>query len=442
MQLPDSFTSRTQEILQHEFPDFLRAMGGVVPTSVRVNNKISFVPSGEEVAWCDSGYYLAERPLFTADPYLHAGVYYVQEASSMFLQQVLEQFVSKKDVVLDLSAAPGGKSMLISQFLDSEGFLVSNDIVRSRANILAENLIKWGNSNIFVGNNTPKDFQRLPSFFDVLVVDAPCSGEGMFRKDAGAIAEWSEQNVRMCSIRQKDILRDVWHTLKTDGILIYSTCTFNREENEENVKWIEETLGAECLTINTKNFPEIAVTDKGLRFYPHKTKGEGFFISALRKTAQSPTPKRKPKNKPNIKIDSAVLSLRNQLKEPGRWEIVSENSIVSAVDKIHTEKVELLRNHLKTMHFGITLAEQKGKDFIPDISLALSKYLNEAVIRTVEVEIDIAIKYLQKEAIILPNIEKGYILLKYQSVPIGWVKNVGNRCNNLYPNEWRIRIRL
>lgn len=442
MYLPEPFLNRTKEILKDEFSDFMTALDSPSPVSVRVNNKKAIIPSDKKVTWCNSGFYLDERPLFTADPLFHAGTYYVQEASSMFLWQALEQWVAKESTVLDLSAAPGGKSTLISQFLNEKGFLVSNEIVRSRANILAENMIKWGNENVMVSNNSPKDFQNLPSYFDVIVVDAPCSGEGMFRKDADSIGEWSEQNVMMCSARQKDILTDVWNSLKTGGILIYSTCTYNREENEMNVEWIENELGAKVLPLDIKKFPEITATEKGYRFYPHKTKGEGFFISVLKKTSESPLPTKNKTRNQTKKIASDELLLKNQLQNQENWEVISENNFISAIPKIHLEKTEILKKTLKVIHFGITLAEVKGKDFIPHISLALSKKINLEKIATVDVDRNTAIQYLRKETIYLPDTSKGFVLLKYENVPIGWVKNVGNRCNNLYPNEWRIRMRM
>lgn len=444
MNLPAPFTANIKKLLKDEFLSFANALDEPSPVSVRVNDKFRLIPSDEKVPWCHSGYYLKERPLFTADPLLHAGVYYVQEASSMFLQQALEQYASPVSVVLDLSAAPGGKSTLISQFLDKNGFLVSNEIIRSRAYILAENMIKWGNDNFLVSNNSPEDFRKLPSFFDVLVVDAPCSGEGMFRKDAGAIGEWNEQNVAMCAARQKNILSDVWDTLKTGGMLIYSTCTYNEAENEENVKWIEHELGAEVLPLNTAGFPEITVTEKGCRFFPHKTRGEGFFISVLRKASESPAPfsSGKKSTKQNTKPENFILSLKKQLQEPENWELSAENNIVSAIRKVHVEKVEILKNKLKTMHFGITLAELKGKDLIPHVSLALSKSIDCEHVITAEVDRNTAIQYFRKETILPPIPQKGFVLLTYQSVPIGWIKNMGNRCNNLYPSEWRIRMRI
>lgn len=443
MNLPEDFIKRTLELLKEDFTSFLQALDNPSPISVRVNNKIDYIPSEDKVRWCNSGYYLSKRPLFTADPLFHAGVYYVQEASSMFLQQALNQYVSPRNTILDLCAAPGGKSTLISQHSDNRGLLVSNEIIRSRAYILAENLIKWGNDAIVVTNNEPKDFQSLPSFFDAILVDAPCSGEGMFRKDAGAIDEWSEQNVKMCALRQREILTDVWDTLKTDGILIYSTCTYNREENEDNIQWIEDELGAELLKIDTESFPEITISEKGYRFFPHRTRGEGFFLSVLRKTSDSPSLRIKKQHKKQpAKLDYQITELKNQLKESEIWKLSEDNNIISACRKEFADQIDLLKNNLKLLHFGITLAERKGKDFIPHTSLALSKSIETKNIQSADIEYDDAIMFLRKEAITLPGSKKGFVLLKYKTIPLGWVKNLGNRCNNLYPSEWRIRMKI
>lgn len=442
MNLPEPFVSRTQELLKEELPAFLDALDYPSPVSVRVNDKMEYLPSDDTVKWCDAGYYLAERPVFTLDPLLHAGVYYVQEASSMFLQQALNQFVVPQSVVLDLCAAPGGKSTLISQYLNRDGILVSNEIIRNRAYILAENLIKWGNDTVLVSNNEPKDFQRLPSFFDAVVVDAPCSGEGMFRKDTGAVNEWNEQNVMMCARRQREILTDVWDTLKKDGILIYSTCTYNREENEENVSWMETKLGAELLRLNTDAFPEITVSDKGYRFFPHKTRGEGFFLSVLRKTTDAPSLRIKKQDKRQQKSEFNETELKNRLIEPENWKIYTDNNMISAFRTKFSDKVELLKSNLHIMHYGITLCEIKGRDLIPHTSLALSKSIQLENVLQAEVELRDALLFLKKETINLSEAEKGFVLIKYRNMPLGWVKNLGNRCNNLYPNEWRIRMKI
>ena len=442
MNLPEPFVSRTQELLKEELPAFLDALDYPSPVSVRVNDKMEYLPSDDTVKWCDAGYYLAERPVFTLDPLLHAGVYYVQEASSMFLQQALNQFVVPQSVVLDLCAAPGGKSTLISQYLKADGMLVSNEIIRNRAYILGENLIKWGNDTVLVSNNEPKDFQRLPSFFDAVVVDAPCSGEGMFRKDPGAVNEWNQQNVMMCARRQREILTDVWDTLKKDGILIYSTCTYNREENEENVSWMETELGAELLRLNTDAFPEITVSDKGYRFFPHKTRGEGFFLSVLRKTTDAPSLRIKKQDKRQQKSEFNETELKNRLIEPENWKIYTDNNMISAFRTKFSDKVELLKSNLHIMHYGITLCEIKGRDLIPHTSLALSKSIQLENVLQAEVELRDALLFLKKETINLSEAEKGFVLIKYRNIPLGWVKNLGNRCNNLYPNEWRIRMKI
>ena len=442
MLLPEAFVNRTKELLGVEFHELEKALEETAPISIRVNVKIDYLPSEDTVAWCDKGYYLNERPLFTADPFFHAGVYYVQEASSMFLYQAVKQYFENANSVLDLCAAPGGKSTLLSQTLSEKSLLVCNEVIRSRAYILAENIIKWGNPNTIVTNNEPKDFANLPGFFDAVVIDAPCSGEGMFRKDANAIKEWSEKNVVLCADRQRQILSDVWDTLKTDGVLVYSTCTFNREENEENVKWICEELGADVLKIDLQGNPDIVTSDFGCRFYPHKTKGEGFFLSILRKTSEQ-------NRSSKIKIDRKTIKQLDidfikpfTLLEPERWVILNDDNYIKAYDKERLNDFLVLNKFLNPMHSGILLGEMKGRDFIPSTCFAFSKKINRNSCESVEVDYRTAISFLKNEAIQLPDEKRGYLLICYKNIALGWVKNVGNRCNNLYPQEWRIRMKL
>lgn len=443
MNLPESFVSRTINLLGNEFQYLEKALEGVAPTSIRVNDKMKYKPSDEQVAWCETGFYLNERPLFTADPLFHAGVYYVQEASSMFLYQAVKQHFPNARTVLDLCAAPGGKSTLLTQALPESSLLVSNEIVRSRAYILAENLIKWGNPTNIVTNNDPKDFKDLPGFFDTVIVDAPCSGEGMFRKDPGAIQEWSEYNVTLCAARQREILSSVWDTLKTDGILVYSTCTFNREENEENVQWICEELGAELLEMDLNGNQDITATDFGYRFYPHKTKGEGFFLTVLRKNSIiRSTQKSKRDDKKNIKIVTKSNVPAFLLKDPERWSVISEDNYFTGYDKNRLNDFLFLKKQLRCMHSGILMGETKGKDFIPSANIALSKILDKETVEKVEVDYRTAISFLRKEAITLPDSLRGYVLITYKGQALGWVKNLGNRTNNLYPQEWRIRMKI
>ncbi len=443
MILPEDFIKRTKTLLGEEFDKLEKALAETAPTSIRYNNKLEPEPQEEQVAWCESGYYLKERPVFTADPLFHGGAYYVQEASSMFLYQAIKQHFPTAQTVLDLCAAPGGKSTLISQTLPEKSLLVSNEINRSRAYILAENLIKWGNPNIIVTNNEPEDFSRLYNLFDAIVIDAPCSGEGMFRKDPGAIQEWSEYNVKLCAQRQREIVNSVWDSLKQDGYLVYSTCTFNREENEENVKWICEELDAELLKIELKGNNDITESDFGYRFYPHKTKGEGFFLSILKKkTAPARNIKNKPDNNKGLKPLKSFENKSFSLLEPQRWTIYQENNLVTAYDKYRIDDFLLINKNLKCMHSGIVLGELKGNDLIPAASIALSKMIDLENTTCAEVDYKNAISFLKKEAIQLPDTDRGYILICYKNLPLGWVKNVGNRCNNLYPQEWRIRMKI
>ena len=442
MNLPDSFVNRTMVLLGDEYPALEEALKMPVPTSVRVNDKTDFRPSDDVVPWCKDGYYLQERPLFTADPLLHAGAYYVQEASSMFLSQAVEQYLSSAERVLDLCAAPGGKSTLLLQTLPDDCLLVSNEIIRSRANILYENVVKWGNANVIVTNNEPSAFRKLSGYFDAIVIDAPCSGEGMFRKDPNAINEWSLQQVAVCAKRQRDILASVWDALKPNGILIYSTCTFNKEENEENAAWICGELGATVLSVDLKGNNNITTTDYGYRFYPHKTRGEGFFLSVMRKNETDESCQ-------NFRIKSAKikeiksLNVSLTLSDKKDWIYAASENEIKAYLRNFVDDFCFFEQSFNCLCSGIVLGEMKAKNFIPSHQIALSKELDKKDIETVELDYKRAISYLKNETIYLPEIEKtGMLLVCYKNVPLGWVKNVGNRCNNLYPSAWRIRMNL
>jgi 16S rRNA C967 or C1407 C5-methylase (RsmB/RsmF family)/NOL1/NOP2/fmu family ribosome biogenesis protein len=442
MKFPALFVERTTDLLGDEYPDFEQALQGSSPVSVRVNNKkADFFPSDRKVSWCDDGYYLNERPLFTADPLFHAGVYYVQEASSMFLQQIVQTYFHQAETVLDLCAAPGGKTTLLAQNLPEDTLLVSNEINRSRAMILAENVVKWGNSNVIVTNESPDSFKKLPGFFDAIVVDAPCSGEGMFRKDPGAIDEWSLQNVQQCVIRQKSILEDVWDSLKPDGILVYSTCTYNHEENEENIQWVCEQLGAELIRPDIDKFEGIVRSDYGCRFYPHKIEGEGFFISVVRKTDNDTHHSRLRNEKNQFKICKST-DYPDMLLKPENFELVEVDQQIIAYQKKNISTSLQIKKLLHCLINGVVLFDMKGKDVIPNHQFALSKIINKAAFNQVELDLPVAISFLRRENIFLPDAPKGYLLVTFQNQALGWVKNLGNRCNNLYPQHWRIRMHL
>ncbi len=452
MELPLSFAQRMQQLLGPEYEAFETALQQAPPVSIRVNNQKMQPPAQlQQVPWSETGYYLPVRPLFTLDPTLHAGGYYVQEASSMFLEQALKQAVDLSEPlqVLDLCGAPGGKSTHIASLISEDSLLVSNEVIRSRASILAENITKWGSGNVLVTNNDPRDFSKLTSFFDVMVVDAPCSGEGMFRKDAGAVQEWSEENVKLCAQRQQRILMDVWGALKPGGILVYSTCTWNEAENEQNMVWLADQEQAESIKINFDPAWGVVKTNlsgiEGYRFYPHRVQGEGFFMAVIRKTGGEEATytsgkKKKYKLTPAGKKEKALV--QDWLIETEKFEWLQHNEVISAIPAAIFEAADEVYQKLYVVYAGTEVAEVNGKKIKPLQGLALSRHLNKSAFETVDLELEQALKYLRKEDISLGGNGSNWVLLQYNDLPLGWAKQIGNRLNNYYPKEWRIRMEL
>jgi 16S rRNA C967 or C1407 C5-methylase (RsmB/RsmF family)/NOL1/NOP2/fmu family ribosome biogenesis protein len=447
MILPEKFRLSIEKNLGKESLSFFSSLETDIPVSIRLNLlKVNNHEGFESVAWCETGYYLPERPVFTLDPLLHSGAYYVQEASSMFLEQAFMQTIdlTKPLKILDLCASPGGKSTHIISLVSDESLLVSNEVIRPRAKVLGENLTKWGKPNVVVTNNDPSDFQRLPGFFDVLVVDAPCSGEGLFRKDPNAVNEWSEENVNLCAARQRRILADVWETLKPGGIIVYSTCTYNKLENEENIRWMINEMEAELISLNISSFPEITPSDDhtGYHFYPHKTKGEGFYISVLRKKNGAEYRNGKLKKPPLSKISQTIQKeLIPWIKQPELFDFWSFQEKVLAFPTRWSTELLTLIDKLSIVQAGTEVCEIKGKDLIPSHPLALSTILNKTFFNIEELDLDTALHYLKKEDI-KPAGTTQYILASYLNTPLGWLKKAGNRYNNLFPKEWRIRMEV
>ena len=458
MDLPMEFMTRTRQLLgENEWNLFAGALQEEPPASVRMNpRKCGLSPEGASpVPWCRDGFYLSARPAFTFDPLFHAGCYYVQEASSMILDQVLRQYVTSPSIMLDLCAAPGGKSTLARTALPEGSLLVANEVMRGRSQVLAENMVKWGHPDVLVTQNDPADFTELGPLFDVILADVPCSGEGMFRKDETAVSEWSTDNVRLCWQRQRSILSAIWPCLKTGGILIYSTCTYNREENEDNVAWIAEELGAEVLPVETDDGWGITGNLAGYdfpvcRFLPHRTVGEGLFMAVLRKTsddgeAETGGRKRNRQNKDKGKKGGrnplkTSREMENWLLNPERYALMVDGEEAVAFPGAFLDLYELFKSRLKVLHAGIILGEWKGKDWQPGHSLAMNVECNGTAFPQAELTYEQAVAYLRKEAVALfPDTPRGYVLVTYHGRPLGFVKNIGNRANNLYPQEWRIR---
>ncbi|WP_036915567.1 hypothetical protein [Prevotella sp. P6B4] len=402
VQLPEKFVSETRRVMGEErFSRFMGAFEEEAPTSIRVNPRIATDHGAwnvdhceAPVPWCTEGCYLADRPQFTFDPLLHAGCYYVQEASSMFVTHILRQTGDRPQSALDLCAAPGGKSTALRSVLPADCVLISNEPMGNRAQILLENVTKWGGPNHIVTNNYPRDFRKAKLKFDLILCDVPCSGEGMMRKDPGAISEWSPQNVEKCWQLQREIVADAWECLNPGGLLIYSTCTYNTKENEENIQWILDTYDAEVLDIPTD--PSWHITgsllpgfDKSVyRFIPGITRGEGLFACALRKAGDSDEPRKK-----NDRKRSAMPLCK------------AKNRPHDQLDKLKVLEAEF----------------EKGGT-------------------SVDVDYGEALKYLRGEAMVLPaGAPRGIVNITYKGQPLGPVKNIGNRANNLYPKPWRIK---
>lgn len=449
MNLPDSFTLYTRQLMGEEtFNRFMEALDEEPPVSLRVNTaKWDGRPSKAEVVpWCPNGYYLKARPQFTFDPLLHAGAYYVQEASSMFLHHVLREHVHRSVRMLDMCAAPGGKSTTALGALPEGSVLMCNEPIRQRAQVLAENMQKWGSPNVIVTNNYPRDYALSGLRFDVILCDVPCSGEGMFRKDEGAVGEWSTQNVERCRLLQREIVADAWQCLEQDGLLVYSTCTFNAGEDEENVAWICRELGAELVAVDTSRFSGISellpeTASPVYRFIPGLTRGEGLFMAVMRKSdpAKSVATASPRQGKRQAK-GATHADLRHWISDEDSFDIVSANDSIMAIPKALAQLHAVAAARLRVLHAGVTLGTAKGRDIIPHTSLALSTSLNKGAFPEVALSYADAISYLRKEPVALsPTTPRGFVLMTYRDLPLGFEKNIGNRANNLYPQEWKIR---
>ena len=443
---PAVFEQRMRDHLGEEWENFSAAHEQQSPVSIRVNPKKDYkIDYQNKIPWTTAGYYLDERPTFTLDPILHAGGYYVQEPSSMFIEQaVLQATNHQADLnVLDLCSAPGGKSTHLLSLISSKSLLVSNEVIRSRAPIVAENIQKWGNLNTVVTNNDPKDFQRLGAFFDVIVVDAPCSGEGLFRKDPDAISHWSPDNVVLCANRQRRILKDILPALKRDGILIYSTCTYNENENEEVLQWLRESDDVEFIRLTLD--PRWGVTEitrnevYGYRLFPHRVKGEGFFLAIMRKLSGSDTHQKS--RKVFVPPDKKTLDqMQDWLTVPQETAFILRQELVQALPANKIHEIELLANNLHLISSGTAIAAVKHNKLVPEHALALSIQLNAKNFNTIDLNIHDSLRFLRKDTIEVSNAKKGFALVRFNDLPIGWVNVLDNRINNLYPAQWRIRM--
>jgi 16S rRNA C967 or C1407 C5-methylase (RsmB/RsmF family)/NOL1/NOP2/fmu family ribosome biogenesis protein len=434
--------------------------GGRQVTSIRVNpGKWSsggmaenFEDAGiEGVPWSSCGFYLPQRPSFTFDPLFHAGAYYVQEASSMSLEQVVRQTadLSRPLRVLDLCAAPGGKSTLLQSLLPAGGLLVSNEVIRSRANILQENMVKWGGANVVVTSNDPHDLGRLENYFDVIVVDAPCSGSGLFRREPEAVKEWSADNVLLCAQRQQRILADIWPALRQDGLLIYSTCSYSREENEDILDWMVEDMGVTGCRLQVA--PEWNIVETagrlgayGYRFYPDKVRGEGLFVACLRKTgggAFAASRKKGAVDRQNGQVERLSRKDEERLKGWVRADrglaYFYHGGLIHAVPEALLPEISVLQSACYLKRAGVPLGKLSVKEFIPEHDLAMSTLIHSDL-PAMPLTLEKAISYLRKDELAVETDHRGWMLVRYAELNLGWMKVLSGRINNYYPKEWRI----
>lgn len=478
--LPDGFMEQMRNLIGDEADALFTALLTERPLSLRLNRrKLSdpnqAYPDMTPVSWCRSGYYLpsGEHPSFTLHPLLHAGAFYVQEASSMIYEQAIRKIMEREQWeaprVLDMCAAPGGKTTAMINALPDDAAVIANEYVGKRAVILRENIQKWGFPNVAVSNSDSSAFAKHPEMFDIVAVDAPCSGEGMMRREAEARAQWTPELVKQCASLQREILQNAVEALRPGGWLIYSTCTFNAEENERNSEFIASLPGMTHHLLRLDGVPEESYTisaalsseASGIRFMPHITKGEGLFINFFRKEDEGVSgysevrdyigleggrKDKKDKKKGKGKSPGEDASLLKEAEGWLRTEILSDyflqniNGTIVATNRNLKALTDTLARDLRYISMGVDMAEIKGKNLVPLTPFAHSALAQEDLFPKVNLTLEDALQYLRGEAISLDkSVPKGIVVLSYEGNPLGYAKNLGNRANNLYPSPWRIK---
>lgn len=451
MKLPQKFIDSIDACASPVFDGLIETLSTTAPeTSVRVNRaKGLSVPTGAAaVDWCADGFYLDSRPSFTFDPAFHQGLYYVQDASSMAFTRIvagLSRLIGNRPLrYLDACAAPGGKTTAAISSLPAGSVVVANEFDSKRVGVLAENLAKWGYPDVVVSRGACSRFSVIREAFDIISADAPCSGEGMMRKDPVAVSQWTPALVRECASRQREIVSDLWPALRPGGYFIYSTCTFNRAENEEVVDFICSNLGGETVDLRLDEFHGIMTGidtfHNCYRFLPGKIRGEGLFVSVIQKEGDGRTADVRPNKKPLTAFSKSTCDTSDILRcLDGDYETVCAGDDIMALPAANARWIKSVASWLDVVAAGVRTAHIKGRDLIPEAGLALSQAFNRSVFPVVDINYSDAIAYLRGEAITLPpGIPRGYILLTFNRRSLGFVKNVGNRSNNLYPHGWRI----
>jgi 16S rRNA C967 or C1407 C5-methylase (RsmB/RsmF family)/NOL1/NOP2/fmu family ribosome biogenesis protein len=443
--LPEAFAGRVREALGAEYPAFLAALSDAPPVSIRRNRRKpgAAFPNAEPIPWCPSGAYLPERPTFILDPLWHGGAYYVQEASSMLLYAALRRFATEPRPrrVLDLCAAPGGKTTLLADFLEDDALLIANEVIRSRVRILQENVTRWGWPNIVITNHDPAEFAPLAGFFDLVVVDAPCSGEGLFRKDPNAVGEWSEENAAHCAARQRRILETALPLVRPGGLLFYSTCTFNPDENDGAIADALADGGWEVLPFPAKPEWGMTTTEHGVACWPHRVRGEGFYLAVLRRAGNT-LPSANAGVKSPAPLPAALSELAARwLAAPERFTLLAgtEPATIAVLPAVIAADAEMVRTVLPRSRPALMVGTMKGRELVPTHELALSVACSPEL-PAVELSRADALRYLKKETPELPpETAAGWNRMQYGGAALGWAKVIPGRMNNHLPTDWRIR---
>ncbi len=447
MNWPEAFIQQMSVQLGEDSNSFFKSLHTPTPVSIHLHPQkvLPFASPLEQVPWNPLGRYLPSRPVFTLDPFFHAGAYYVQEASSMFLAEAVRQTVDlNQDLkVLDLAAAPGGKSIVLASLLSEKSLLVANEVINSRYQILKQNIAKWGYPNVWTTHQDANGLAPAGPFFDLILVDAPCSGEGLFRREPEAAREWSPEQVRYCSARQRKILADTLALLKPEGVLIYSTCTYNAQENAENGQWLIKAFDLLPIKLELPEEWGISEMETGYQFYPHRVKGEGFFLSCFQKKGVAFSKKKKKPAKGNSpwkklsKKDQAVLQPWVDPQKHTTAFLDEKRGELSIIPAALEEQVEFLGDKIRRIRIGTPLGVLKQNKLVPDPAWALSLHKAQHI-PSIELDVGQALRFLKKDQLNEVNIPKGWQLMRFRGLGLGWVKGLGNRYNNYYPNSWRI----
>ncbi len=456
MDFPARFIQRLRaQMGADESRALLEALDTEPPTAVRANPAKGWRPAEAEtdpVPWWEGGCYLSQRPLFTVDPAFHAGCYYVQEAASQFVGRIFALCSPAGKRILDLCAAPGGKTTLYASMVGLDGLVVANEIDRRRVQVLSDNVRKWGMGNVAVVAGDSPAVCAFAATFDVVAVDAPCSGEGMFRKDPNARAEWSEEHVNLCVKRQQALLDDAWRALKPGGLLIYSTCTFNREEDEQQLdrlfERVEDGEFAEAPEVPCDPTWGIVTGRVGraqtFRFFPHRTRSEGLFVSVVAKSAEAQGPSRpsrsaRPRRSPLAEVPRAACrELAGWLREPDAWEFVQAGDTCYAFRRAQAELIRQLASATGVIYSGVAMGQLYNGRLKPDHALALATAFDRSRVPSAELDEERAVEYLRRGAVAPQGLAEGMNLVTHDGRPIGFAKRIGRRVNNLYPQTMRI----